>query len=132
MMQRGNKYGYVPNYHAEVNDNITVLVQIESVDGLNNVESIAQVDGVDGLFIGPSDLSVALGHFGNPMHEEVQEAMQRIVDAGKAAGTAVGILAPVEEHARKYLEMGMTFVSVGSDLGLFKNATLDLRKKFKE
>jgi 2-dehydro-3-deoxyglucarate aldolase len=128
---RGNKYGYVPDYHATVNDNITVLVQIESQQGLDNVEAIAKVDGVDGLFIGPSDLSVALGHFNEPMHPEVQEAMQRILEVGKATGTAVGILAPVEAHARHYLEMGMTFVSVGADQGLFKNATLELRKKFK-
>ena len=65
------------------------------------------------------------------MHDEVQGAMQRIVDAGKATNTAVGILAPIEAHARKYLDMGMTFVSVGSDLGLYRNATLGLRKKFK-
>jgi 2-dehydro-3-deoxyglucarate aldolase len=132
LMQRGNKFGYLPDYHSRVNENVTVLVQIESLEGLNNVDAIARVEGVDGLFIGPSDLSVALGHFGNPMHLEVQEAMQRIVDAGKAAGTAVGILAPVEEHARKYMEMGMTFVAVGADLGIFKNATLELRKKYKD
>ncbi len=132
MAQRGNKYGYVQDYHATVNDNITVLVQIESQKGLDNVESIAKVDGVDGLFIGPSDLSVALGHFNDLMHPEVQSAMERIVEAGRAANTPVGILAPVEAHARKYLEMGMTFVSVGTDLGLFKNATSELRKKFKD
>ena len=131
LMHRGNKFGYLPDYHTKVNENITVMVQIESRDGLKNVEAIARVDGVDGLFIGPSDLSVALGHFNDPMHPEVQDAMQRIVAAGKAAGTAVGILAPVEEHARRYLDMGMTFVAVGADLGLLKNATLDLRKKFK-
>ncbi len=122
----------MPDYHATVNDNITVLVQIESQKGLENVETIAKVEGVDGLFIGPSDLSVALGHFGNPMHPEVQEAMQHIVDVGKATNTAVGILAPVEEHARKYLEMGISFVSVGADLGIFKAATLELRKRFKD
>jgi 2-dehydro-3-deoxyglucarate aldolase len=131
MAQRGNKYGYVADYHATVNENITVLVQIESQKGLDNVEAIAQVDGVDGLFIGPSDLSVALGHFNELMHPEVQEGMERIIEAGRAAGTPVGILAPIEEHARKYLDMGMTFVSVGTDLGLFKTATLDLRKRFK-
>lgn len=128
---RANKFGYIENYHARANDNITVLVQIESREGLNNVEAIARVDGVDGLFIGPSDLSIALGRFGDLMHEDVQNAIKRICKAGKAAGTAVGILAPVEEHARQYLDMGMTFVAVGSDIGLFKASTLELRKKFK-
>lgn len=131
LMQRGNKYGYLPDYHAKVNDHITIMVQIESLAGLKNAEAIARVEGVDALFIGPSDLSVAMGHFNDPMHPEVQDAMKRILEAGKAAGTAVGILAPVEAHARHYLEMGMTFVAVGSDLGLLKNATLELRKKYK-
>ena len=131
LMQRGNKFGYIPDYPEKVNENVAVLVQIESLKGLDNVEAIAKVDGVDGLFIGPSDLSVALGHFCQPMHPEVQEAMQRIIAAGKAAGKSIGIIAPVEEQARMYLEMGVNLVAVGADLAVFKNATLELRQKFK-
>ena len=131
MMHRGNKYGYISDYHATVNDNLTVIAQIESVEGLNNAEEIANVDGIDCLFIGPSDLSVALGHFNNPRHPEVQEAIQKILKAGQAAGTAVGILAHVEEDAHRYLEMGLNFVSVGSDGALLKTGSLELRKRFK-
>ncbi|MDA0348831.1 MAG: aldolase/citrate lyase family protein [Verrucomicrobia bacterium] len=131
LLQRGNKYGYIADYPEKINENVSVLVQIESLQGLENVEAIAKVEGVDGLFIGPSDLSVAMGHFCQPMHPEVQEAMQRIIAAGKAAGKSVGIIAAVEEQARMYLEMGVNFVAVGADLGILKNATLELRKKFK-
>ena len=130
LMQRGNKFGYITDYPEKINQNVGVLVQIESLEGLENVEAIAKVDGVDGLFIGPSDLSVAMGHFCQPMHPEVQEAMQRIIAAGKAEGKTVGIIAPVEEQARMYLEMGVNLVAVGADLGIFKNSTLELRKKF--
>jgi 2-dehydro-3-deoxyglucarate aldolase len=131
MMHRGNRYGYETDYHATVNDNLAVIVQIESVEGLNNAEAIGRVEGVDCLFIGPSDLSVALGHFNNPLHPEVQEAIQKILKAGQATGTAVGILAHVEEHAHRYLEMGLNFVSVGADAAIMKTGSLELRKRFK-
>lgn len=132
LLQRGNKFGYIEDYPEKINENVTVIVQIESIEGLNNVEAIANVDGVDGLFIGPSDLSVAMGHFCQPMHPEVQEAMERIIAAGKAAGKGVGIIAPVEEQARMYLEKGVNLVAVGADLGILKNTSLELRKKYKD
>jgi len=131
MMQRANKFGYVEDYYNQANENITVAVQIENHEGVSNVDAIAQVEGVDALFIGPSDLSAAYGLFGDPMHPDVQGAIQRVCEAAQTAGKPVGILAGNEEHARKYLDMGMTFVAVGIDLVLFKNATLDLRKKYK-
>ena len=132
LLQRGNKYGYIADYPERINENVGVLVQIESLQGLENVEAIANVEGVDGLFIGPSDLSVAMGHFCQPMHPDVQAAMQKIITAGKAAGKTVGIIAPVEEQALMYLEMGVNLVAVGADLGILKNATFELRKKYKD
>ena len=128
---RSNRYGYAPDYFARINDNISVMVQIESVKGLKNIDDIAAVDGVDGLFIGPSDLSAGMGHFGQPMHPEVQQAMEAIVKSGKAHGKPIGILAPGEKDARHYLEMGMTFVAVGGDVGLFKSASKALCDRFK-
>jgi 2-dehydro-3-deoxyglucarate aldolase len=128
---RSNRYGYAPDYFARINDNISVMVQIESVKALKNIDEIAAVDGVDGLFIGPSDLSAGIGHFGQPMHPEVQQAMEAIVKSAKAHGKPTGILAPVEKDARHYLEMGMTFVAVGGDVGLFKSASKALCDRFK-
>lgn len=128
--QRHNRYGTVPDYLKLVNDNIAVMVQIESRAGLEAVDAIAAVDGIDGVFVGPSDLAAALGQLGNAGHPDVQQAIRHIVERTRAQGKACGILAPVEADARRYLEWGFDFVAVGSDLGLFRAATQGLRDKF--
>ncbi|SDG70235.1 2-dehydro-3-deoxyglucarate aldolase [Propionivibrio dicarboxylicus] len=128
--QRNNRYGTVKDYLKIVNDNITVMVQIENQVGVDAIDEICAVEGVDGIFIGPSDLSASLGFLGNPLQPEVQAAMQKICASAKAHGKPIGILAPVEADARRYIEMGATFVAVGSDLGVFRNATQALRDKF--
>jgi len=129
--QRSNRYGSVADYFKIVNDNIAVMVQIESRAGVNAAAGIAAVDGVDGLFIGPSDLAAAFGHLGNAKHPEVQEAMAGLFAAAKAAGKPMGTLAPVEADARRYIEMGATFVAVGSDLGVLRMGTQALIDKFR-
>jgi 2-dehydro-3-deoxyglucarate aldolase len=130
MSQRNNRYGTVPDYLATVNDNICVLVQIESRAGVDALDAIARVDGVDGIFVGPSDLAAALGHLGNAGHPQVQEAIRHIFARAAAAGKPSGILALVDADARRYLEWGATFVAVGSDLGLFRGATQALRDRY--
>lgn len=127
---RSNGYGTVVDYFKNINQNICVIVQIESQQGIDNVEAIAAVDGVDMLFVGPSDLSAAMGHLGNPNHPEVQKTIGHIFDCAKAQGKACGILAPIEEDARRYLAMGATFIGVGSDLGAFRGATQALCDKY--
>jgi 2-dehydro-3-deoxyglucarate aldolase len=127
---RGNRFGTIPDYHKVSNRNITVALQIESRVSVANIEAICAVDGVDCVFIGPSDLAAGYGYLGNAGHPEVQEAMQRVFAAAKAAGIPVGILAPVESDARRYIEMGATMVAVGSDQGLFRAATQGLRDKY--
>jgi 2-dehydro-3-deoxyglucarate aldolase len=129
--QRSNRYGSVPDYFKVVNDNIAVMVQIESRAGAAAAAQIAAVDGIDGLFIGPSDLAAGFGHLGNANHPEVQQAMAGLFAAAKAAGKPIGTLAPVEADARRYLDMGATFVAVGSDLGVLRMATQALHDKFR-
>ena len=80
--QRSNRYGTVPDYFITVNEQICVLVQIESRAGMENLDEICAVDGVDGIFIGPSDLAAALGHLGNPNHADVQQAIRHIFARG--------------------------------------------------
>ena len=127
---RSNRYGTVPEYFQTINDNISVIVQIESRKAVAAIDEICAVDGVDCVFIGPSDLAAGYGYLGNPLHPEVQEAMKKIIASAKAHGKPAGILAPVEADARRYLEMGLTFVAVGSDLGVFRNASQALRDKY--
>ncbi|WP_354434727.1 2-dehydro-3-deoxyglucarate aldolase [Martelella mangrovi] len=129
--QRSNQYGTVPDYMKLVNKNITVLVQIESPTAVDAIEEIAAVDGVDGLFVGPSDLAAGYGFLGNAGAPEVQKAIRHVFDVAADHGKASGILAPAEADARRYLEMGATFVAVGSDLGVFRSATQTLCDKFK-
>jgi 2-dehydro-3-deoxyglucarate aldolase len=128
--QRSNRFGTVADYFRDVNAQICVIVQIESRAGLEAAAEIAAVDGVDALFVGPSDLAAAFGHLGAPDHPSVQAAIAEIFAAARAAGKPSGILAPVEADARRYLAMGATFVGVGSDLGVFRTATQQLRDRF--
>lgn len=127
---RGNRFGTIPDYHKVSNQHITVALQIESRTAVANIADICAVDGVDCVFIGPSDLAAGYGYLGNANHPEVQEAMQQVFAAARAAGVPVGILAPVESDARRYIEMGATMVAVGSDQGLFRAATQALRDKY--
>ena len=89
------------------------------------------MDGVDALFIGPSDLSGSPGHFGPPRHPEVQGAMQHVLEVARAQCKPVGILSSVEEEAQRYLEMGMTCVAVGMDVVLLRNASRQLAERFR-
>jgi 2-keto-3-deoxy-L-rhamnonate aldolase RhmA len=116
--QRSNRYGTVPDYLQTINDHICLMLQIESRAGVDAVDAIASVDGVDAVFIGPSDLSAAYGHLGNPGHPEVQQVIRHIVERVRAHGKAVSILTPVRADAQRYLELGIQVVAVGSDLGL--------------
>lgn len=127
---RGNKWGTIKDYHKLVNDQICCIVQIEDGKGLAALDDICSVDGVDAVFIGPSDLSTGLGHMLNPNHPEVQDAIRHIMERARAHGKSVGILAPLEEDARRYLKMGISLTAVGSDNGLLRAATQALREKF--
>ena len=128
---RASRWGRHPNYAREANAQVCLLVQAETSTALDNLDAIAATEGIDGIFIGPADLSASLGHVGDPLHAEVQKAIElaikRIVKAGKAAG----ILTTDETLARRYLEFGATFVAVGLDNNLLARATSQLAAKFK-
>lgn len=127
---RANRFGRVRNYATRANDEICVIVQIETAAAVANIEGIAAVDGVDGLFIGPSDLAAALGHPGDNAHPDVRAAIDDAVARIRATGKCAGILAPVEADARHWLERGCLFVGVGSDVGLLARHSEALAAKF--
>jgi 4-hydroxy-2-oxoheptanedioate aldolase len=128
---RANHYGRVNNYLKLADSEICLLVQVETRSALGELEAIAKVEGVDGVFIGPSDLAASLGHIGNPAHAEVQAALEDAVNRLKAVGKPAGILTLSEEEARRYISWGYVFVAVGSDIGLLGRGADALAKKFK-
>ena len=128
---RASHYGRVKTYLKEADAEICVLIQVETEQALSQLEAIAAVPGVDGIFVGPSDLSASMGQIGNPAHPSVQAAIE---DAGrrlKAAGKAGGILTGNEAEARRYLDWGYGFVAVGSDIGLLAKGADALAQTFK-
>ena len=128
---RAARWGRYPKYVHQANDRVCILVQAETRTALDNLEAIAAVDGVDGIFIGPADLSASMGHRGNPAHPEMQaimeDATRRIVRAGKAAGN----LSPDEATARRYLDWGARFVAVGLDTNVLARETTRLANAFR-
>ncbi len=129
---RASRFGRTPGYLGKANSEQCVLVQVETRTALDHLEAIAQVEGVDGVFIGPSDLAASLGHLGNPAHETVQAAIKDAVTRLKKLGKPAGILTGNEEEIRRYIDWGFLFVAVGSDIGLLAGSSSALAKKFKK
>ncbi|MXU63923.1 HpcH/HpaI aldolase family protein [Oceanomicrobium pacificus] len=129
-MTRASRYGRITDYARRANEEICLLVQVETASALDHLDEIALTPGVDGVFIGPSDLAASLGHPGNPGHAEVQEAIDHTLDRLKTLGVPSGILALDPEKARAYLERGVGFVAVGLDLLMVAQAVDRLRSAF--
>jgi 4-hydroxy-2-oxoheptanedioate aldolase len=128
---RANRWGRVKDYFKRVNDELCVIVQLETRVALEHLEAIAALDGIDCIFIGPSDLSASLGHLGNAQAPEVRTAIDDAFARTKRAGKAAGILMTVEADAQRYLKQGVEFVAVGSDVGLLARGAEALAAKFK-
>lgn len=129
---RASRWSSRTDYLDVADDEVCLLVQAETVTALQNLEAICAVDGVDGVFIGPADLAASMGHRGRPGHPEVQAAiegaMRTIIASGKAAGT----LTSDPALARRYLELGCTFVATGVDVLVYANAARKLAASFRE
>jgi 2-keto-3-deoxy-L-rhamnonate aldolase RhmA len=121
-MSRGSRFGTLPDYFTHANAGISVIVQLESPQAVAALEDIAAVPGVDGLFLGPADLSGAMGHIGQLTHPEVQAVMADAVRRAHAAGRWVGTVGGTAEVVRDYRAMGFDFVAIASDLGLLMRA----------
>ena len=128
---RANRYGRAKDYLHRAHDEICVIVQVETPQAIANVEAIAAVEGVDGLFIGPSDLAASMGHLGDNGHPDVRVEIEHAIQRIRATGKCAGILAPIEADARHWLELGCLFVGVGNDTGILARQTEALAAKFK-
>ncbi len=128
---RASRYGRDSGYFKTASDNICLIAQVETGDALDNLEAIARVDGVDGVFIGPSDLAASMGHIGNPAHADVQSALKDAVDRLRAVDTPAGILATTSGDASRYAGWGYAFVAAGVDTGLLAKAADNLVAEMK-
>ena len=128
---RASRWGHYTDYFQRANEEVCLLVQVESREALQNLDAIAATPGVDGVFIGPADLSASMGHAGNPGHPEVQAAIEDAIARILRAGKAPGILSPDEKLAQHYLSLGALFVAVGVDTMLLVSAAQDLLARFR-
>jgi 4-hydroxy-2-oxoheptanedioate aldolase len=127
---RASRWNKIDGYLQHADDAMCLLVQIESPLGLANLAAIAATPGVDGVFIGPADLSAALGHRGAPQHPQVQARIARAIREIRDCGKPAGILASDEASARRYIELGCSFVAVGTDVALLALGARALRARY--
>lgn len=114
-LARASRWNNLTNYLHEADQQICLLLQVESQQGIANLDAILAVDGVDGIFIGPADLSADMGHRGNPAHLDVQQVIVSSIEKIRAAGKAAGILAVDAQYIEKYLALAVDFIAIGID-----------------
>ena len=130
-MTRASVFGQVAGYHARAEEELCLLMQVETAEALTRIPEIAAVDGVDGLFIGPADLAASMGHPGNSSHPDVVAAIEAAIRAIVAAGKPAGILTPDPDFARRCMDWGTTFTAVGMDISLLAQAARGLSARFR-
>ncbi|HUG76204.1 MAG TPA: HpcH/HpaI aldolase/citrate lyase family protein [Burkholderiales bacterium] len=128
---RATRFGRVKDYAKRAHEEICLLVQAETQEALDNLEAICDVDGVDGVFIGPADLHASLGHPGEIAHPKVKPLIDEAIRRIRKCGKAPGILTPNEADARHWLACGALFVAVGADVGILARGAEALAAKFK-
>ena len=127
---RANDYGRIQGYHRNAHLDTCVLVQVETRVAAQQIEAIAAVEGVDGIFIGPSDLAADFGHLGNPKQPDVQTAIKDAVERIRAAGKSAGTVTMHIDDVDPLLALGFNFVAVGSDVGLLARGAESLAVRF--
>lgn len=130
-LARSSRWNGHANYLAEANDNLCLLVQVETIEALAQIEAISAVEGVDGVFIGPADLAASMGHLGAAELPEVVDAIDDAIRRVVAMGKAVGILAVNEARAHECIALGVRFVAVGVETSLMTQAARALSARFR-
>ena len=131
-LARMNNYGATTDYYLNAHKEMCVIVQCETEEAVENIPEIAKVPGVDGIFVGPSDLSASMGHIGNPYHASVQKMIKKAVGYCKKAGKPAGYLTGDEVQAKQMIDWGYTYVAVGSDMAVLTNSSRALANRFQE
>jgi len=128
---RASRFGRLSGYAELADHEMCVMVQIETPLALDNIEEIAAVDGIDGLFIGPSDLHAGMGHPGVTTDPEVVALIDDAIGRIALTGKAPGVFAPIEEYARRWLDLGARVVAVGADIGILSRGSDSLLASFR-
>jgi 4-hydroxy-2-oxoheptanedioate aldolase len=128
---RATRFGRVKDYAKRAHEEICVLVQLETKPALEEIERVAAIDGVDGIFIGPADLHASMGYTGETANPAVMPLIEDSIRRIRKAGKAPGYLSPVEADAKRMLAAGAQFVAVGADVGLLARGAENLLAKFK-
>ncbi len=128
---RATRFGRVKDYAKRAHEEICVLVQVETRKAIDNIEAIAAVEGVDGVFIGPADLHASLGYMGEIANPKVMPLIDEAIRRIRKCGKAPGILTANEELAKRQLASGALFVAVGNDIGILARGAEALAAKFK-
>ena len=129
-LARSSRWSRIPDYLARAGELVSLTVQIETVDALNAAAGIAAVDGVDALLVGPADLAASMGLLGQQNHPDVVGAVERVIAAGLAAGTPVGVNAFDPATADRYAASGASYLLVGADVTLLARASEALADRF--
>jgi 4-hydroxy-2-oxoheptanedioate aldolase len=124
-VHRGSRYGRIDGYLKQANEHICVIVQLETPQALRELPAIAAVPGVDALFVGPADLSAAMGRLGEITHPEVQAALADAARAARANDKPVGIIGPNPQAVRRLLDYGYDFAAVGSDMAMMTTRAVE-------
>jgi 4-hydroxy-2-oxoheptanedioate aldolase len=125
-LARASNFSAIPDYLQTAREEVCLLLQVENRAGVAALDDILAVDGVDGIFIGPSDLAADMGYIGEPGHPDVQATITDCLSKIGASGKAAGILAPDLNLAQRYIDLGATFVAIGVDVTLFAKSMRDL------
>jgi 4-hydroxy-2-oxoheptanedioate aldolase len=128
---RASRFGRVKEYAKRAHEELCVLVQVENQQAIDNIEAIAAVEGIDGVFIGPADLHASFGYTGEIANPKVMPVIDEAIGRIRKCGKAPGILTPSEEHAKRQLSLGAQFVAVGNDVGLLARGAEALLARFK-
>ena len=128
---RAGGFGTIPDYGKTADEQICLLVQVENRAGLDALDEILEIDGIDGVFIGPADLSADLGHMSDMMHPDMQKVIMGSIEKIAASGKAAGILSLNDEMTQKSLDAGARFVAVGIDMVTLTTTASALSAKWK-
>jgi 4-hydroxy-2-oxoheptanedioate aldolase len=122
-IHRGSRYGRFQDYATRANQEVFLILQIETMEALERCDEIAAVDGVDAVFLGPGDLAASMGMIGQAAHPKVTAAIEDGLKRCRPTGKYIGVLAPNDEISERHIKSGFDFVSVANDCAiLFRNA----------